>query len=145
MRIALLLFALIRSACANAGDASILVEPGSPAISKGGLIQAIGIGTIGGVLTVILPKGCAIPCSRAETFGTAEDGQTQITIHLFRGDPPSTSAAHLLGTFRITGFPSKLRGQVIVHVTFIADVSGFRLTARDSQGASDLVLSRVAP
>lgn len=140
-----MLLALGCSAYAYAGSASILVERGSPAISQGALIEAVGIGTIGGVLTVILPKGCAIPCSKAETFGTAADGQSQITIHLFRGDTPSTSAAHPLGSFRITGLPSKPRGKVIVEVTFLADASGIHLSARDTSGVSNLVLSRVAP
>jgi len=124
VRSALLLLALYFSAEAQADDASILVEPGSPAISQGALIEAVGIGTIGGVFTVLLPKGCKIPCSISKTFGTAEDRQSQITIDLFRGNSASPSAAHPLGSFRITGLPLQPRGKVIVQVTFMADASG---------------------
>jgi molecular chaperone DnaK (HSP70) len=115
-----------------------------PRRSSGVVVRPLNF-TIGDVFTAILPKGCAIACLRAETFGTAEDRQSQITIHMFRGDSASTSAAHPLGTFQITGFPLRPRGKVIVQVTFWADDSGIQLSAKDSSGVSNVALSRVAP
>ena len=145
LRFVLFASALGCSACSHAGDQSILVEPASPVVAHGVLTEAVGIGTVGGVITAILPKGCALPCSRTETFGTADDGQSQITIHLFRGTGALAAGATSLGAFQFSAFPSKPRGTVVLRATFLADASGIHLSGKDGSGSSDVVLSRVAP
>ena len=145
VRSSLVLVALCLLGCAHADSASILVEPGAAPTQDGTLGESIGIETLGGVFTPLLAKGCKIPCSLSQTFSTAEDGQSQILIHLFRGDAPLVKSTHSLGTFQITGISPMPRGEPSIRVEFKAGKGGITLTAMDTKGRSRLSLSRVAP
>jgi len=146
VRSSFVLVALALAGCAHTDSASILVGPGTAAISQNGtLSESIGIETLGGVLTPLLAKGCKIPCSLSQTFSTAEDGQSQILLHLYRGDAAMAKSAHSLGTFQITGIAPMPRGEPSVRVEFLADTGGITLKATDNQGKSRLSIARVAP
>ena len=140
------LIALCLIGCAHTDGASILVEPGTAAVaSDGTLRESIGIETLGGVFTPLLVKGCKVPCSLSQNFSTAEDGQKQILLHLFRGDAVRTESTHSLGTFQITGISSMPRGEPSIRVEFKAHTGGITLGAADNKGRSRLSIARVAP
>ena len=140
------LLALLLAGCARTDGTSIVVEPGSEAISQDGTLrEPIGIETLGGVLTPLLAKGCKLPCAVSETFSTAEDDQDQILIHLFRGRAALSKSARSLGTFEISGIAPMARGEPRILVEFKADQGGITLKAADRHGESRLSLTRVAP
>ena len=141
----LVLVVLCLLGCAHRDNASIVIEPLSATSQDGVLGESIGIETLGGVFTPLLPNGCQIPCSTSQTFSTAEDGQGQILIHLFRGDAPLAKSTHSLGTLQINGIAPMSRGEPSISVEFKADRGGITITATDTTGKSRLSLSRVAP
>lgn len=140
------LIALCFIGCAHTGGASILVERGDAAVSPDGTLrESIGIETLGGVFTPLLSKGCSVPCSLSRNFSTAEDGQSQILLHLFRGDAVLASSTHSLGIFQITGISPMPRGEPIIRVEVKADTAGITLSAADHDGRSRLSIARVGP
>ena len=146
MRYWLGLIALFLISCAHTDGASVLVEPGTAAVSPDGTLrESIGIETLGGVFTPLLAKGCKVPCSRSQNFSTAEHGQSQILLHLFRGDAALTKSTHPLGNFQIIGIASAPRGEPSIGVEFRADEDGITLKAVDNNGRSRLSIARVAP
>jgi molecular chaperone DnaK (HSP70) len=146
MRLALLLLTLGASAVACAGEGSIPVEGSNPTVAANAvLLEAVGIGTTGGTFAAILPKGCKLPCSASNTFGTAKDGQRDITLHLFRGNSRLLTEAHALGSYQISGFTPGPRGTTIVVVTLRVDTSGIHLSANDNHADTTLAILRVAP
>ena len=78
--------------------------------------EAVGLETLGGILTPLLQVGCKLPCEIKETFSTAADKQDQITIRLFRGVGPTVADAHALGEYRVDGIPPMPRGQPHIEV-----------------------------
>jgi molecular chaperone DnaK (HSP70) len=140
------LLALLLAGCARTESASLVVEAPSEAISPDGTLrEPVGIGTLGGVLTPLLAKGCKLPCATSQTFSTAENGQGQILLHLYRGEAVLSKSAHSLGTFQISGIAPMARGEPSILVEFKADQGGITLTATDRQGKSRVSLTRVAP
>jgi molecular chaperone DnaK len=132
--------------CAPAGSASIQVEPGIASLAEdGALRESIGIETLGGVFTQLLDKGCKLPCTLTQIFSTAEDGQAQILLHLYRGDAASVRSTHPLGTVQIAGIAPMPRGEPSILVEFRADTDGITLRATDNKGGSRLSLALVAP
>lgn len=132
--------------CPSKEPATVLVAPATDLISSDGkLRESIGIETLGGVFTPILSAGCALPCSEANTFSTAEDGQSEILLHLYRGTGQLTSAGHSLGTFKVFGIPPLPRGQPGAVVTFVADKDGIRLLVVDRDGKAEFKVARVGP
>ena len=145
MRVAYLLSILSLVSCAQTESTSIVVEPETEALFQSGTLrEAVGIETLGGVFTPLLTKGCNIPCSLSQNFSTAEDGQRQIGIHLFRGNANLAKQAHPLGTFQITGIAPMPRGEPSIRVEFRADSDGITIKATDNHGKSQLSLVRVA-
>jgi molecular chaperone DnaK len=92
----------------------------------------LGIETMGGVATPMIPRNTTIPTSKTETFSTASDNQTQVQIHVTQGERPLSADNKTLGTFTLDGIPPAPRGVPQVEVTFDMDSSGLlKVNAKD--------------
>ena len=93
---------------------------------------SLGVETLGGVMTVLIPRNTTIPVSKTETFSTAEDNQTAVDINVLQGERPLAKDNKLLGKFRLDGIPPAPRGVPQVEVTFDIDANGIlHVTAKD--------------
>jgi molecular chaperone DnaK len=93
----------------------------------------VGIETLGGVLTAMIPANTTIPYSRKETFSTAADNQPSVEIHVLQGERPMARDNRTLGKFHLDGIPPAPRGVPQVEVTFDIDVDGIlSVKARDT-------------
>jgi molecular chaperone DnaK len=92
----------------------------------------LGIETLGGVMTPLIERNTAIPMRKSETFSTAEDGQTAVTIHVLEGERPMAAGNMSLGQFNLEGIPAAPRGMPQIEVTFDIDANGIlNVSARD--------------
>jgi molecular chaperone DnaK len=93
---------------------------------------SLGIETLGGVTTVLIPRNTTIPTKKAETFSTAEENQTTVEIHVLQGERQMATDNRTIGKFQLTGIPPAPRGIPQVEVTFDIDANGIlHVTARD--------------
>merc|ERR1712213_161199 len=79
---------------------------------------SLGIETVGGVMSKVIPRNMAIPTKKSQVFSTAADNQETVTIKVYEGERPMTRDNHLLGTFDLTGIPPAPRGTPQIEVTF---------------------------
>jgi len=92
----------------------------------------LGIETLGGVATPMIPRNTTIPTSKTEVFSTAADNQTQVEIHVSQGERPMSADNKSLGRFILDGIPPAPRGVPQIEVTFDMDASGIlTVTAKD--------------
>ncbi len=84
----------------------------------------LGIETLGGVMTPMIPSNTTIPTRKSETFSTATDNQTSVEIHVLQGERPMAKDNRSLGRFHLDGIPSAPRGIPQVEVTFDIDANG---------------------
>jgi molecular chaperone DnaK len=92
----------------------------------------LGVETLGGVLTPLIERNTTIPVRKSETFSTAADGQTAVTIHVLQGERPMASDNMSLGQFNLEGIPPAPRGVPQVDVTFDIDANGIlNVSAKD--------------
>ncbi len=93
---------------------------------------SLGVETLGGVMTVLIPRNTTIPVRKTEIFTTAEDNQTAVDIHVLQGERPMAADNMSLGRFRLEGIPPAPRGVPQIEVTFDIDANGIlHVTARD--------------
>jgi molecular chaperone DnaK len=93
---------------------------------------SLGVETLGGVMTKIIPRNTTIPTKKSETFSTAVDGQTNVEIHVLQGEREFSKDNKSLGTFRLDGIPPAPRGVPQIEVTFDIDANGIlNVTAKD--------------
>ncbi len=85
---------------------------------------SLGVETLGGVMTKLIPRNTTIPVKKSEIFSTAADGQTSVEIHVLQGEREMASDNKSLGTFRLDGIPSAPRGMPQIEVTFDIDANG---------------------
>jgi len=89
--------------------------------------------TLGGVMTVLIPRNTTIPTRKSEVFSTAADNQTSVEIHVLQGERPVASGNRSLGKFHLIGIPSAPRGMPQVEVTFDIDANGIlNVSAKDT-------------
>ena len=92
----------------------------------------LGIETMGGVMTPLVPRNTTIPVSKSQVFSTAENNQTAVDIHVLQGERPMAGDNKSLGMFRLDGIPPAMRGIPQIEVTFDIDANGIvNVTAKD--------------
>ena len=92
----------------------------------------LGIETLGGVRTALIERNTTIPAKKSETFSTAADYQTSVTVHVLQGERPMAGDNVSLGQFNLVGIPPAPRGVPQIEVTFDIDASGIlNVSAKD--------------
>jgi molecular chaperone DnaK len=118
---------------------------------------SLGIETLGGVNTVLIPRNTTIPTKKTEVFSTAADSQTSVEVHVLQGEREMASGNRTLGRFHLEGIPSAPRGMPQIEVTFDIDANGIvnvsakdratnkeqRITITASSGLSEDEISRM--
>jgi molecular chaperone DnaK len=93
---------------------------------------SLGIETLGGVTTVLIPRNTTIPTKKSEVFSTAEDNQTTVEIHVLQGERQMAVDNRTIGKFQLTGIPPAPRGMPQVEVAFDIDANGIlHVSAKD--------------
>jgi molecular chaperone DnaK len=93
---------------------------------------SLGIETLGGVMTTLIPRNTTIPTRKSETFSTAADSQTSVEVHVLQGERPLARDNRTLGRFQLIGIPPAPRGVPQIEVTFDIDANGMvNVSAKD--------------
>lgn len=103
---------------------------------------SLGVETLGGVMTKIIPRNTTIPTKKSETFSTAVDGQSNVEIHVLQGEREFSKDNKSLGTFRLDGIPPAQRGVPQIEVIFDIDANGIlNVTAKDKGSGKEQSIS----
>jgi molecular chaperone DnaK len=93
---------------------------------------SLGIETLGGVMTVLIPRNTTIPTRKGEIFSTAADSQTSVEVHVLQGERQLARDNRTLGRFQLVGIPPAPRGMPQIEVTFDIDANGMvNVSAKD--------------
>ena len=93
---------------------------------------SLGVETLGGVMTTLIPRNTTIPTSKSEVFSTAADNQPGVDIHVLQGDRPMAADNKTLGNFRLDNIPPAPRGVPQIEVKFDIDANGIvNVSAKD--------------
>jgi len=100
---------------------------------------SLGIETLGGVFTKLIERNTTIPTTKKETFSTADDNQSAVTIQVYQGERSMASDNRLLGRFNLEGLPAAPRGTPQIEVTFDIDTNGIlQVTAKDVKSGKEV-------
>jgi len=106
---------------------------------------SLGIETLGGVFTVLIPRNTTIPTRKSQIFSTAADGQTSVEIHVLQGERPMAKDNKTLGRFTLSGIPPAPRGVPQIEVTFDIDANGIlNVSAKDLGTGKDAKITITA-
>jgi molecular chaperone DnaK len=95
---------------------------------------SLGVETLGGVMTPIIPRNTTVPAKKSEIFSTAVDGQSNVEIHVLQGERQMANGNKSLGTFRLDGIPAAPRGVPQIEVIFDIDASGILSVSAKDKG-----------
>ena len=95
---------------------------------------SLGLETLGGVMTKIIPRNTTLPTSKSEVFSTAADGQTSVEINVLQGEREFTRDNKSLGSFRLDGIPPAPRGIPQIEVKFDIDANGILSVSASDKG-----------
>ncbi|MBD2079036.1 molecular chaperone DnaK [Leptolyngbya sp. FACHB-17] len=95
---------------------------------------SLGVETLGGVMTKIIPRNTTVPTKKSEVFSTAVDGQSNVEIHVLQGEREMSNDNKSLGTFRLDGIPPAPRGVPQIEVTFDIDANGILTVSAKDKG-----------
>jgi len=99
---------------------------------------SLGIETLGGVMTKLIDKNTTIPAKASENFSTAEDNQSEVTVHVLQGEREIATGNKSLGRFNLTGIPAGPRGSAQIEVTFDIDANGIlKVSAKDNASGKE--------
>ncbi len=129
--------------CQKKGVKGILVEQASPIVNtKGVMVQSLGVESLGGVFTPVIPSGSKTPIQVSELFSTAVDNQEQITVRLFRGNAKLAKDNTPLGVYQVTGIDPAPRGTPQIEITFAIEGSDIRLSAKNPETDNEVAISK---